>query len=100
MPINYADYNPDFKELSKELKIKAGWRCQIGYAQHLKPHHQTGKKVILTTMHLDQNKKNDSLDNLKVACLRCHSRYDAPFRVWNFTKRMRQKGQLYLHFAE
>ena len=99
MPINYADYNPDFKELSKELKIKAGWRCQICQAEHLKPHHQTGKKVILTTMHLDQNKKNDSLDNLKVACLRCHSRYDVKFRVYNRNNLLRRAGQTVLNFT-
>ena len=100
MPINYADYNDNFRELSKQLKILAQWRCQFCGLEHKTTHPKTGKKIILSTMHLDQDKRNDDLNNLKVGCLGCHSRYDVPFRTWNQIKRMRQKGQLWLKFAE
>jgi hypothetical protein len=100
MPINYKDYNENFKELSKQLKTLADWRCQICGLEHKTLHPKTGKKVILSTMHLDQDKKNDSLDNLKVACLGCHSRYDVRFRVSNWIKRIRKAGQRWFHFAE
>jgi hypothetical protein len=100
MPINYRDYNPDFRQKSLELKILADWKCEFCGLEHKTTHPVTGKRVILSTMHLDQDKRNDNLNNLKVGCLGCHARYDAPFRTWNFIKRMRQKGQLYLKFAE
>jgi hypothetical protein len=100
MPINYKrDYNPGFKELALQLKKEAGWKCQICGAEHGKPHPVTKSKVVLTTMHLDQNKKNDSPENLRVGCQRCHIRYDVKYRAYNRIQHLRKAGQTFLYFA-
>lgn len=100
MPINYKrDYNPGFKALALQLKIEAGWVCQLCGAKHGHAHPITGSRVVLTTMHLDQNKKNDSPENLRVACYRCHIRYDVKYRVYNRNTAIRKAGQTYLPFA-
>ena len=54
-------------------------------------------QIILTTMHLDHDTKNNSLDNLKAGCQQCHNAYDVPFRKANRAETRRNKmGQLTL----
>ena len=40
-------------------------------------------KVVLTVAHLDHDTTNNSDDNLKALCQRCHNRYDMKQRVHN-----------------
>src|SRR4030042_6870062 len=37
-------------------------------------------QIILTIAHLDHNPENNSEDNLRALCQRCHNRYDASHR--------------------
>lgn len=38
-------------------------------------------KVVLTVAHLDQDTRNDDLDNLAALCQRCHLNYDKQHNV-------------------
>lgn len=46
--------------------------------------------VVLTIAHLDQNRENNSDENLKALCQRCHVRHDAQYRKQN---KARKHGQ-------
>jgi hypothetical protein len=69
-------------------------------AIHDEPHPLTGSRVILTTMHLDHDTKNNDYDNLMAACQKCHLAYDADFHALNAAKtryeRKTAAGQLEL----
>ncbi len=57
--------------------------------------HPTGNfiKVVLTIAHLDHNTQNNSDDNLKALCQKCHLNYDKDFHK---TNRKNKKGILNL----
>lgn len=78
MPLNVADYAPDWKLRSEFVRfVRAEGKCEWCGAEHLKPHPVTGSKVVLTTAHVhDRDKKNCSLLNLAALCQRCHLRHD------------------------
>lgn len=90
MPINYADYPPDWKEISRRIRFeRAGNRCEWCGAENYQPHPVTGSSVILTVAHLGIDKpdgtpgdKADLFDtreeNLAALCQRCHLNYDRP----------------------
>lgn len=67
----------------KEKLLKAGkleYRC-LGENCGLVEWH--GKPLVLELEHVDGNKKNNSLDNLKLLCPNCHSQTD----TWRNRKR-------------
>lgn len=43
-------------------------------------------RIVLTVAHLDHDPTNNSLDNLRALCQRCHNRHDAPHRAANRAK--------------
>jgi len=55
-------------------------KCEQCGAEPGKPHPETGKDVILTVAHLDQNTRNNDSSNLKYLCRVCHNRHDAKAR--------------------
>ncbi len=82
MPINYKEYHPYWKTISKDLiKNRAENRCELCGAGNKEPHWKTGSKVVLTVHHIDGEKKNNSPLNLIVLCQRCHLRLDLPFKI-------------------
>lgn len=84
MPINYADYHPRWKLLSRIIRFKrAENRCEECGAENYQPHPVTGSKVILTVSHQDHNKANNRDSNLKALCQRCHLRHDRAHHVEN-----------------
>ncbi len=106
MPINYADYNPDFHTISKRVRFEiADGRCQqCGQAhgeevvKHTPDPAQIRlfgyepvpviRKVVLTTAHLDHDPRNDAETNLRALCAPCHLYYD---RFDNANKRAHGK---------
>lgn len=48
-------------------------RCEVGHGSRTKE----GKRVTLTTAHLDHTPENCSDENLRAMCNACHLRYDA-----------------------
>jgi hypothetical protein len=89
-PIDYKKYAPDWKEISKLIIEKAGFRCELCDAAQGSPHWKTGSRVVLTTHHIDGNPKNNAHLNLIALCQRCHLKLDLPLK---WARRRAKKGQ-------
>lgn len=77
MPINYKDYHPKWKLISKLIRFnRANNRCEWCGAQNKYPHPITGSIVILTVAHIDRDKTNNRFSNLAALCQRCHLGHD------------------------
>lgn len=81
MPIDYREYHKEWKKISREVKERAGWGCELCPARHGEPHWKTGSRVVLTVHHIDGDKKNNSRHNLIALCQRCHLRLDRGRRI-------------------
>jgi hypothetical protein len=67
-PLNI--YSPDFERVSKVVRAAAGYRCEsceVGLS--LEAH-----KRFLHTHHIDGDKSNNDISNLKALCLVCHAK--------------------------
>jgi hypothetical protein len=83
-----ARYPEDWPLISLRIKRRAGWRCECEgecgsgkhtgrcAAIHLGAAPASGKRVILTTAHLDHTPENCDPDNLRAMCQSCHLSYD------------------------
>lgn len=96
-PENRARYPSDWKRISREIRARAGGRCEGSpaypdcRAEHGKPHPVTGSLVVLTVAHLDHTPENCAAENLRAMCQRCHLTYDAEHHKRNayMTRRAR-----------
>lgn len=111
MPMNRANYPENWEGLSEFVRFwRAGGRCEGSPAYpdcravHGRAHPVTGSSVVLTVAHLDHDTTNNSLDNLRAMCQRCHLTYDAAYHAANAaaTRRQRQidAGQMELWEAD
>ena len=119
MPMNYQDYNPGWKEISKGIIWgRAAGKCELCFVPNntivwrpnkkyqkgsvypwylriedkwLKQCRQT--TIVLTVHHIDSNKKNDDSLNLLALCQKCHLRLDLAKHIRN-RKAKKVKGQL------
>ena len=99
-----ADYPPNWKELSNEIRFKrAQGRCECegecglhrttpGPRRCTERHEHLAKwargKVVLTTAHLCQcDPLCGNPEHLKAMCNRCHLRVDVDLHVRNATKK-------------
>lgn len=77
MPIDYSEYHPKWKLISRLIRFKrANNCCELCGAENYQPHPVTGSKVILTVAHMDHDKTNNRFWNLKALCQRCHLGHD------------------------
>ncbi len=84
MPIDYKQYHPKWKLISKLIRFKrANNRCEICDAENYQSHPVTGSKVVLTVAHMDHDKTNNRFCNLKALCQRCHLKHDLPQHIEN-----------------
>ena len=72
MPFDRRDYPSNWDDLSRAVKIEAGWRCEFCQAEHGKPHPATGSPVVIATAHLDGDPRNCERVNLIAVCQKCH----------------------------
>ena len=90
-------YPADWRRISHELKCAAGWKCQgtaqfpACRAEHLRPHPETGSRVVLTVAHLDHQPENNGPENLRVLCQRCHLAHDREHHARNAAETRRKK---------
>lgn len=112
MPWDRSKYPQDWERLVKLVATRAGGQCEcLGEcgrckkgvrceAMNHQPSPVTGKKVTLTTAHLDHDTQNSDLENLRHFCNGCHLRYDRFLHAKNARDtRIRKKeeaGQLNL----
>lgn len=103
-PENKNRYPKDWKDISRRVKAAAGWRCQCegecGHDHdgrctntHWNPAEGTGKRVILTTAHLDHQPENNDESNLRAFCQGCHLRYDKDHHAETRRETMRRKKE-------
>ena len=82
MPINYKEYHPKWKLISRLIRFKrAGNKCEWCGAKNYEPHPVTGSKVVLTVAHIDHNINNNRFNNLAALCQKCHLNHDLPQHI-------------------
>ena len=88
-PENRKRYPPNWREIRKKILERAGHRCEGSPAYpdcrvaNYEYHPVTASRVVLTIAHLDHTPENNSPDNLRAWCQRCHNTYDWPHRYRN-----------------
>lgn len=75
-PENKARYPKNWKEIRKQILIRANNRCEFCGVENYSI-RENGTKVILTIAHLDHQPENCNLNNLRALCQKCHLTYDA-----------------------
>lgn len=117
MPIDYKDYNKNWKKISKGIiEDRAENQCELcfvynrdkGYRLKNGQFIEVGEKctkathngrfvkiikIVLTVHHIDFDNKNDNPLNLLALCQRCHLRLDIAKKIKN-RKAKKVKGQL------
>lgn len=97
MPIDYKNYNPQWKMLRELISHRTLNRCAWCKAPHRLrivrrpdgswyplPHNgRIGRRdrvirSVCTVAHLDHDRTNDHPDNLRLLCQRCHLNWDRP----------------------
>jgi 5-methylcytosine-specific restriction endonuclease McrA len=64
--------------ISRRIRERDGFRCRWCGASEAVVDLLTGRRVQLTTMHLDGDPSNCEEWNLVAACRPCHAAYNAP----------------------
>ncbi len=94
MPIDYTQYHPKWRLISKLIRTnRAKNICEWCGAVNYKPHPKTGSKVVLTVAHIDHNKDNNRFNNLAALCQGCHLRHDIKQHVDNRKYGRNHKGK-------
>lgn len=84
MPINLKNYHPKWSLISYlVIKVRANDHCEWCGAKNGEPNPITGSKVVLTTAHLDQNRRNNRFYNLAALCQRCHLGHDRKMHAYS-----------------
>jgi len=83
-------YPENWDRISRLLREKAGWKCELCGAANGCYHPVTGSEVVLTVHHINGDPSDNRKINLIVLCQRCHNRLDMPFR----RKEKKKEGKL------
>ena len=82
MPWKRERYPGDWNEIARQVKERAGWKCE-----HCGHPHDPATGHVLTVHHLDGNPENCAPENLVALCQRCHLSIQAKYRpgqLWLF----------------
>jgi hypothetical protein len=79
MPINYKEYHPKWKLISKLIRVnraknKCEWCGVENYSRVMRSNGLT--TIILTVAHIDHDKTNNRFGNLAALCQKCHLGHD------------------------
>lgn len=98
MPVDWSKYPENWKDIRNQILQRAQERCEFCGAVNYEQHPITGSKVVLTIAHLDHDATNNSPENLKSLCQKCHLTYDAKLHARHAAETRRAKqaqaGQL------
>lgn len=120
MPIDYKEYDENWKIISKGIIDDANGKCELCGAPNgetvarptnlgwnisypwvslvnklLKYEDHRKVKIVLTVHHIDGNKKNNSRHNLLALCQRCHLKLDMGKHI-NNRRKNKSKSQVEL----
>ena len=112
MPMNIANYHPEWKSISRQIREQAGDCCEFCDVRN----HQwiyrdvvTGERVfarmgdepappgtrlvwiVLTVAHLDHDTSNNDPANLKALCQSCHLKWDSEHHQRNAAETRRDR---------
>jgi len=110
MPMNRADYPPDWEERRKRILTRAGSpdggphgaKCEECERPNYSANPVTGSRVVLTIAHLDHDPSNWNVldDRLRAMCQKCHNNYDAEHRAktrrLNYIGDCEEQGELWI----
>jgi hypothetical protein len=92
MPMQRDRYPYNWDAISRRVRFeRAGGRCEWCGAVHGEPHPVSGKKVVLTTAHLNHDPADCRDENLVALCQPCHLSYDAKLHAQHAAETRRQK---------
>lgn len=80
-------YPRNWPEIRETIRARAGERCEgspaypLCRARNGQKHPVTGSTVVLTVAHLDHTPENNTPENLRCWCQRCHLLYDLNARL-------------------
>lgn len=90
MPMDKARYPANWREIARQVKEAAGWRCQGCGKKCRQPGEPLDThKRTLTVHHIDHNPENCSRENLLALCAPCHLRADAQYHAENRKEKKR-----------
>lgn len=109
MPMKRSDYPPDWPDIVKRIRARAGGRCECRGECGL--HNRTGGprrceeldgqkakwargQIVLTVAHLNHYPPDCRDENLRAFCQRCHLRYDAPLHRRNAATTRQRKQEV------
>lgn len=119
MPMNRADYHPDWESISRQIREQADWKCEFCGLPHLQ-HGARDKygdwhsrdevddmtmergrelfavfpkwsRIVLTVAHLNHDRKDNDPANLRALCQKCHLSWDAKHHAKNAAETRRRK---------
>ena len=73
-------YPENWARISKLIRERAGWKCELCRAEQGKPHPITRSIVVLTVHHVNGDPTDNRKLNLLALDQRCHNKIDQPFR--------------------
>ncbi len=97
MPMKLADYHPDWRNISRQIREQAKWHCEGTpqfpdcHALAGVEHPETGSKVVLTVAHMDHDKANNDPANLRALCQRCHLAWDRDHHMSNARRTLAER---------
>lgn len=121
MPINYADYHPEWASIRRQILDQAEHRCEFcgvanyavgardrqgvwhdedeiegmnsGMGERLFGDYPDMIRIVLTIAHLDHDVANNDPCNLRALCNRCHLNWDREHHRANAAVTLRRKRQ-------
>ena len=70
---SFQSYGIEFnKKLKNTIRIRDEYKCQMCFIHQDVLYDSKGRYYKLIIHHIDENKKNNSLDNLRALCRNCH----------------------------
>ena len=82
MPMERDRYPADWKEIARDVKEAAGWRCAACGKKCREPGEPFDSHTrTLTVHHIDHQPENCARENLVALCAPCHLKADAEFHA-------------------
>ena len=96
-PENKARYPKNWKEIRETILQRADNRCEFcgrkNHEYYLNEKTVKYVRIVLTIAHLNHTPEDNSSENLRALCQRCHNQYDAPMRARHRVENKRKEDK-------